>query len=64
MSNLNHITGWWLVECDGEVGWAPALYLEPTDEMADVSNAQKFQVGKGRIVNVPLFELRAGFKLW
>jgi len=48
------------------VGWAPALYLEPADEMADASNAQKFAVGRGRIVNFPLFELRipAGFKLW
>lgn len=41
--------GWWLVECDGEVGWAPALYLEPADEMADASNVQKFPVGRGEI---------------
>ena len=63
---IKTITGWWLVESDGEVGWAPALYLEPVDEMADASNVQKFPVGRGMIAKFPLFELRirAGFKLW
>ena len=63
---IKTITGWWLVESDGEVGWAPALYLEPADEMADASNVQKFPVGRGTIVNFPLFELRirTSFKLW
>lgn len=61
---IKTITGWWLVECDGEVGWAPALYLEPADEMADASNVQKFPVGRGMIANFPLLCIRAGFKLW
>ena len=46
----NHVVGWWLVESEGELGWAPALYLEPADEMADVSNAQTFSVGRGKRV--------------
>ena len=63
---IKTITGWWLVESDGEVGWAPALYLEPADEMADASDVQTFPVGRGTIANFPLFELRirVGFKLW
>ena len=32
------------------MGWAPALYLEPADEMADVSNVQTFSVGRGKSV--------------
>lgn len=39
--------GWWLVESEGEVGWAPALYLEPADEMTEYGNIQTFQVGRG-----------------
>lgn len=42
-------TGWWLVESEGEVGWAPALYLEPADEMTEYGNIQTFQVGRGKI---------------
>lgn len=48
MSFPNHIVGWWLVESEGELGWAPALYLEPADEMADMSNVQEFSVGRGK----------------
>ena len=43
-------TGWWLVDADGEVGWAPALFLEPADEMAEISDIQKFPIGRGNIV--------------
>ena len=45
-------TGWWLVDADGEVGWAPALYLEPADEMSDteVSNVQRFPISKGTYI--------------
>lgn len=42
--------GWWLVESEGEVGWAPALYLEPADEMTEYGNIQTFQVGRGEII--------------
>ena len=42
------------------MGWAPALYLEPSDEMADASNVQKFPVGRGKIVNFPFVDLRTG----
>ena len=47
-SSITH-TGWWLVESEGEVGWAPALYLEPADEMTEYGNIQTFQVGRGKI---------------
>ena len=49
-------TGWWLVDADGEVGWAPALYLEPADEMSDteVSNVQRFPISKGTLHRVIL----------
>ena len=51
MSFSMTFTGWWLVEADGEVGWAPALFLEPAeDDMAEMSNIQKFAVGRGKIV--------------
>lgn len=39
--------GWWLVDADGEVGWAPALFLEPADEMAEVSNVTTYAMGRG-----------------
>ena len=44
-------TGWWLVDADGEVGWAPALYLEPADEMSEteVSNVRRFPISKGTL---------------
>lgn len=42
--------GWWLVDADGEVGWAPALFLEPADEMAEVTpNVQTFDIGQGEV---------------
>lgn len=43
--------GWWLVDADGEVGWAPALFLEPADEIsdADVSHVQTFPIGRGEV---------------
>ena len=37
------------MDADGEVGWAPALFLEPADEMAEVTpNVQTFDIGQGR----------------
>ena len=38
------------MESEGEVGWAPALFLEPADEMADVSNVLTFPVGRGKML--------------
>ena len=49
LTSLITRTGWWLVESEGEVGWAPALYLEPADEMTEYGNIQTFQVGRGKI---------------
>ena len=33
------------------MGWAPALYLEPADEMTDteISNVQRFPISKGTL---------------
>lgn len=39
--------GWWLVDRDGELGWAPASHLEPTDDGAEVTSAKHFAPGKG-----------------
>ena len=47
----NMSTGWWLVEADGEVGWAPALFLEPADEMGEISDVQTFPIGRGSITS-------------
>ena len=30
--------GWWLVECSGTLGWAPASYLVPVDEDDETSD--------------------------
>jgi len=50
---LKQLTGWWLVDADGEVGWAPALFLEPADadDSSDVfnNNVQTFPIGKGEV---------------
>jgi len=55
------LTGWWLVDADGEVGWAPALFLEPADadDSSDVfnNNVQTFPIGKGntKVLNHKLY---------
>lgn len=64
MCFIKIIIGWWLVECDGEVGWVLVLYFEFVDEMVDVFNVQKFFVGRGMIVNFFLLCICVGFKLW
>lgn len=41
-------SGWWLVDRDGELGWAPASYLEPTDDGSeDTITTQTFGPGEG-----------------
>ena len=27
-----HCVGWWMVDANGKIGWAPASYLVPVDE--------------------------------
>lgn len=27
-----HFVGWWMVDANGKIGWAPASYLVPVDE--------------------------------
>lgn len=50
---MKQLTGWWLVDADGEVGWAPALFLETADadDLSDVfnNNVQTFPIGKGEV---------------
>lgn len=38
--------GWWFVDLDGEVGWAPASYLEPRDGSVDDQVLEVFEKGK------------------
>lgn len=40
--------GWWLVDRDGELGWAPASHLEPTDDGAEITASRTFAPGQGR----------------
>ena len=39
--------GWWLVDRDGELGWAPASHLEPTDDGAEITSSRTFAPGQG-----------------
>ncbi|KAM7440261.1 osteoclast fusion [Porites harrisoni] len=38
--------GWWFVDLDGEVGWAPASYLEPRDGSEDDQVLEVFKEGE------------------
>lgn len=41
--------GWWLVDREGELGWAPASHLEPTDDGLEITTARTFAPGKGKL---------------
>jgi len=38
--------GWWFVDLDGELGWAPASYLEPRDGSMDDQVLEVFEEGQ------------------
>ena len=40
--------GWWFVDLDGEVGWAPASYLEPRDGSEDDQVLKVFKEREGK----------------
>ena len=40
--------GWFFVDLDGEVGWAPASYLEPRDGSEDDQVLEVFEEGEGK----------------
>jgi len=40
--------GWWLVDREGELGWAPASHLEPTDNGSEITTSKVFTPGKGK----------------
>ena len=46
----NFFKGWWLVDHQGEIGWAPASHLEPTDDGAEITASKIFAPGQGKIV--------------
>ena len=48
----NFIKGWWLVDHQGEIGWAPASHLEPTDDGAEITAPKIFAPGQGKIVSI------------
>ena len=54
--------GWWLVDRDGELGWAPASHLEPTDDGAEITASRTFAPGQGRyytsLCNLNMIEQR------
>ena len=47
--------GWWLVDTDGELGWAPASHLEPTDDGDEVISSKTFAPGQGKRVVISVF---------
>lgn len=56
--------GWWLVDRDGELGWAPASHLEPTDDGAEVTSAKHFAPGKEEIyVSIKRYQATAADEL-
>jgi len=45
------LLGWWLVDREGELGWAPASHLEPTDNGSEITTSKVFPPGKGKLLN-------------
>jgi len=43
------LQGWWLVDREGELGWAPASHLEPTDDGSEITTSNVFAPGKGTL---------------
>lgn len=50
---LRFIAGWWLVDCDGDIGWVPASFMQPTaggtNNNDDDIITESFPPGRGRI---------------
>lgn len=50
---LCFIAGWWLVDCDGDIGWVPASFMQPTaggtNNNDDDIITESFPPGRGRI---------------
>ena len=46
---LFSLLGWWLVDREGELGWAPASHLEPSDDGSEVTTSKVFAPGKGEL---------------
>lgn len=38
-----------MVDREGELGWAPASHLEPTDDGAEITSSKTFAPGKGKL---------------
>ena len=43
-----------LLTDEGELGWAPASHLEPTDNGAEITTSKVFAPGKGKFISVKL----------
>ena len=41
-----------MVDHQGEIGWAPASHLEPTDDGAEITTSKIFAPGQGKIVSI------------
>ena len=54
--------GWWLVDHDGELGWAPASHLEPVDDGSEVTTSKTFAPGQGKLAHVFIDVLSAIMK--
>lgn len=41
--------GWWLVDHEGELGWAPASHLEPVDDGSEITTSKTFPPGQEEV---------------
>lgn len=52
--------GWWLVDREGELGWAPASHLEPVDDGSEITTSKTFPPGQEEIYqSIESYEARA-----
>lgn len=59
------IAGWWLVDCDGDIGWVPASFMQPTaggtNNNDDDIITESFPPGRGRISLIISLYQKNGF---
>ena len=50
------LSGWWHVDCEGDIGWVPASFIKPLydDDNDDTDSivTESFIAGKGKIYHL------------
>ena len=46
-NGLTILIGWWFVDLDGYLGWVPASYLKPRDDIEEDPIVEAFESGRG-----------------